>query len=122
MLADQERTTGEMMRAAGLEEIRWERYRRKQVLSNLLLKRVTSEHGFFYPGAAIHECGGAAMGTDPENSVLNRMNQCWDAPNVFVTDGSCFVTSPAVNLTNTIMAITVRACDNIVRLLAGGEI
>jgi hypothetical protein len=30
-------------------------------------------------GAAIHECGGARMGNDPATSVLNSLNQCWDA-------------------------------------------
>ncbi len=121
MLADQERTTGELIRATGLEEIRWEKNQRRQWLSNLLLKQVAYEDGFAYPGTAIHECGGAPMGRDPADSVLNERNQCWDAPNVFVPDGACFVTSPAVQLTNTIMAITVRTCDNIVRLFAGGE-
>ncbi|EUA56842.1 GMC oxidoreductase family protein [Mycobacterium xenopi 4042] len=34
------------------------------------------------------------MGDRPDNSVLNPHCQCWDADNVFVTDGACFV-SPA---------------------------
>ncbi|MBC3838515.1 GMC family oxidoreductase [Klebsiella pneumoniae] len=62
-------------------------------------------------GAAIHESGGARMGNDPENSVLNNYNQCWDANNIFVTDGACFVTSGTVGPTLTMMAITARACD-----------
>lgn len=62
-------------------------------------------------GAAIHESGGARMGDDPESSVLNNYNQCWDASNVFVTDGACFVTSGTVGPTLTMMAITARACD-----------
>lgn len=62
-------------------------------------------------GAAIHESGGARMGDSPENSVLNNYNQCWDAGNVFVTDGACFVTSGTVGPTLTMMAITARACD-----------
>lgn len=61
-------------------------------------------------GAAIHESGGARMGETPNNSVLNNYNQCWDASNVFVTDGACFVTSGTVGPTLTMMAITARAC------------
>lgn len=64
-------------------------------------------------GAAIHECGGARMGTDPAKSILNSHNQSWDVKNLFVTDGSCFVTSGAVGPALTIMALTVRACDYI---------
>ena len=66
-------------------------------------------------GAAIHECGGARMGEDAGKSILNPLNQCWDAPNVFVTDSSCFVTSGAIGPTLTSMALTVRACEFITR-------
>ncbi|MGH7271070.1 MAG: GMC oxidoreductase, partial [Polyangiaceae bacterium] len=57
-------------------------------------------------GAAIHECGGARMGSDPKTSVLNEFNQSWDVPNLFVTDGSCYVTNGQVGPTLTIMALT----------------
>ncbi len=62
-------------------------------------------------GAAIHECGGAKMGSDPKTSVLNQNNQCWDAKNVFVTDSSCFPTNGSCGPTLTTMAITARACN-----------
>jgi len=65
------------------------------------------------PGLCIHEVGTARMGNDPKTSVLNKFNQCWDAKNVFVTDGSCFVSMGYQNPTLTMMAITVRACDYI---------
>lgn len=64
-------------------------------------------------GGAIHECGGARMGEDPKTSVLNARNQLWDAPNVFVTDSSCFVTNGTCGPTLTTMALTVRACEHI---------
>lgn len=64
-------------------------------------------------GAAIHECGGARMGSNPADSVLNAYNQCWDAPNVFVTDSSCFATNGSCGPTLTTMAITARACEYI---------
>lgn len=66
-------------------------------------------------GGAIHECGGARMGSDPKDSVLNAHNQVWDAPNVFVTDSSCFVTNGTCGPTLTTMALTARACDFIGR-------
>lgn len=70
--------------------------------------------GAHFPGSAIHEIGGARMGADPRDSVLNQLNQCWDVPNVFVTDGSCFVSSGYQNITLTIMALTARACEHVV--------
>jgi choline dehydrogenase-like flavoprotein len=73
-------------------------------------------------GAAIHECGGARMGTDPATSVVNSYNQAWDVPNLFITDGSCFVTNSTVGPTLTIMAVTARACEYAAREHADGAL
>jgi choline dehydrogenase-like flavoprotein len=51
------------------------------------------------------------MGRDARTSVLNANNQVWDAPNVFVTDGSCMVSASCVNPSLTYMALTARAAD-----------
>jgi choline dehydrogenase-like flavoprotein len=51
------------------------------------------------------------MGYDRRTSVLNRWNQVWDAPNVFVTDGACMTSSSCVNPSLTYMALTARAAD-----------
>jgi choline dehydrogenase-like flavoprotein len=72
-------------------------------------------------GAAIHECGGARLGTDPATSVLNEYNQSWDVPNLFVTDASCFPSSGLVGPTLTIMALTARTCDYIARQYTEGR-
>jgi choline dehydrogenase-like flavoprotein len=69
-------------------------------------------------GMGIHEMGTARMGADARTSVLNRWNQVWDAPNVFVTDGSCMVSSSCVNPSLTYMALTARAVDHAVGELA----
>ena len=71
-------------------------------------------------GAAIHECGGARMGSDPATSVLNEHNQAWDVPNLFVTDASSYVSNGAVGPTLTIMALTARASEFIAREHATG--
>lgn len=71
-------------------------------------------------GAAIHECGGARMGSDPASSVLNSYNQSWDIPNLFVTDASSYVTNGAVGPTLTIMAMTARTCEYIAEQHAAG--
>ena len=64
------------------------------------------------PGRSIHEMGAARMGADPKTSVLNKFNQVWDAPNVFVTDGSFMVSTSCVNPSLTYMAFTARAVDH----------
>ncbi len=60
-------------------------------------------------GFASHEVGTARMGNDPKTSVLNRFCQSHDVKNLYVVDGSCFVTFPEKNPTLTIMALAVRA-------------
>jgi len=64
--------------------------------------------------SSIHEMGTARMGNDPKTSVLNKWNQVWDAPNVFLTDGSFMVSSACVNPSLTYMAFTARAADHAV--------
>lgn len=77
------------------------------------LRREIFRRGFPHSmmmGSAIHECGGARMGDDPRISVVNEFNQCWDAPNLFITDGSSFTSNSTVGPALTIMALTARAC------------
>jgi choline dehydrogenase-like flavoprotein len=54
------------------------------------------------------------MGDDPGTSVLDRWNRAHDVPNLYVVDGSCFVTSSGVNPTSTIVSIALRAADHMV--------
>ena len=74
-------------------------------------KDVNTYDGGYFPGMGIHEMGTARMGKDPKTSVLNANNQVWDAPNVFVTDGSCMTSASCVNPSLTYMALTARAAD-----------
>ena len=74
-------------------------------------KKVKTNDDTCFPGMGIHEMGTARMGRDPKTSVLNAHNQVWDAPNVFVTDGSGMVSSNCVNPSLTYMAMTARAAD-----------
>jgi choline dehydrogenase-like flavoprotein len=78
--------------------------------------RLTGQPSVF--GFCIHEVGTARMGNDPKTSVLNKNNQAHEVKNLFVTDGACFVSSGCQNPTLTMMAITVRACDYMVKEFA----
>lgn len=75
------------------------------------VKNVATFDDEYYPGMGIHEMGTARMGQDARTSVLNRWNQVWDAPNVFVTDGSCMASTACQNPSLTYMALTARAAD-----------
>ena len=68
------------------------------------------------PGSAAHESGGARMGVEPADSVVNSFNRVWDAPNILVCDASCFPSMGYQNLALTAMALSVRACRNIVKI------
>jgi choline dehydrogenase-like flavoprotein len=121
MVADQLKTMREMAAAADLQIRIPPSGRLLETLAYGLWRRpLLSGSGAFWPGSAIHELGGAAMGEDPSTSVLNRYNQRWDASNVFVTDGACFPTGCCQNITLTIMALTVRACDYLIREYRAG--
>jgi choline dehydrogenase-like flavoprotein len=74
------------------------------------------------PGSVIHEMGTARMGRDPRTSVLNAHNQVHGVPNVFVTDGSCMVSSPTQNPSLTYMALTARAASYAVEQLKRGAL
>jgi choline dehydrogenase-like flavoprotein len=73
-------------------------------------------------GFASHEVGTCRMGADPATSVLTPFNQAHEVPNLFVVDGSAFVTFPEKNPTLTIMALAVRASRHIVERRRKGEI
>ena len=85
-------------------------------------KRVFAEAGAKHvetmplaPADGVHLLGTARMGDDPGTSVVDRWGQAHDADNLFVIDGSVFVTSGAVNPTPTIQAIALRTADYITR-------
>jgi choline dehydrogenase-like flavoprotein len=66
------------------------------------------------PGGSSHNMGTCRMGNDPNASVLNSFCQSHDVPNLFVVDGSCFVTGGTANPSLTIHAIAVRTSEYIV--------
>ena len=55
-----------------------------------------------------HIMGGMMMGADPRTSVTDPYGRVHGLDNVYVADGSVFVTSGAHNPTNTLMAVALR--------------
>jgi choline dehydrogenase-like flavoprotein len=58
------------------------------------------------------------MGTDPTRSVVNAWGRAHDVKNLFIVDGSLFVTSGGVNPTSTIQAIALYIADQMKQRLA----
>jgi choline dehydrogenase-like flavoprotein len=77
------------------------------------------------PNQPGHLLGTARMGADPQTSVVDSFGRCHDVPNLFVVDGSVFVSSGAMGPTNTIAAFAHRAADHIIKRamerIAAGE-
>jgi choline dehydrogenase-like flavoprotein len=73
-------------------------------------------------GTIIHELGGARMGSDATKSVVNANCQTHDVKNLFVADGSPFVTQADKNPTWTILALSWRTADYITSQRKAGAI
>jgi choline dehydrogenase-like flavoprotein len=74
------------------------------------------------PGFAVHLLGTCRMGNDPASSVVDKYHRAHDVPNLFIVDGSSFVTSGRGQPTLTIQALAFRAADHIARFARRGEI
>ena len=61
-----------------------------------------------------HLLGTARMGDDPNTSVVDAFGRAHDVPNLFIADGSIFVTSGSANPTSTITALALRVAQGIV--------
>ena len=62
-----------------------------------------------------HLLGTTRIGAAPETSVCDPYGRTHDVPNLFVADGSVFVTAGAVNPTATICAFALRCAEHIVK-------
>ncbi|GAB5471160.1 MAG: GMC family oxidoreductase [Rhodospirillales bacterium] len=61
-----------------------------------------------------HLMGTARMGSDPARSVIDQWGRAHDVPNLYVFDGSTFVTSSGFNPTATIIAIALRSTHHMI--------
>ncbi|HJQ19403.1 MAG TPA: GMC family oxidoreductase [Gemmatimonadaceae bacterium] len=70
----------------------------------------------------VHLLGTCRMGNDPAKSVADRNHRSHDVKNLFIVDGSSFVTSGRGQPTMTIQALAFRAGDLIAQAARKGEI
>jgi choline dehydrogenase-like flavoprotein len=108
----------------GENELAMEKRQAEACLEMLAAARFTvwrQKARFSAPGIANHEVGTARMGNDPRTSALNPFCQAWDVRNLFVMDGSCFVTQAVQNPTLTMLALAARSCDYLIERRRTGE-
>ncbi len=103
MAKDSEQVAVELCRAAGFEVL-------------------ASHSQMVPPGESIHELGSCRMGSDPTTSVLNGLNQSHDVKNLFVVDGSSFVSGGVQNPTLTILALSMRASEYLAEEMRKGNL
>ena len=85
--------------------------RAKEVLEAAGAKKVQSSQQ--RRNAGWHLLGTARMGDSPATSVVDRWGRAHDVPNLFIIDGSIFVTGACINPTSTIQALALRTADYI---------
>ena len=61
-----------------------------------------------------HLLGTCRMGERPDASVVDQWGRCHDVSNLYIFDGSTFVTSTGVNPTGTIAAIALRCVNKMI--------
>ncbi len=69
-----------------------------------------------------HSRGTCRMGNDPGTSVVNKYHRAHDVPNLFIVDGSSFVTGGRNHPTMTISALAYRAADHLVKAAKAGNV
>ncbi len=69
-----------------------------------------------------HLLGTCRMGNDPSTSVVDRDHRSHDVPNLFICDGSSFVSSGRGQPTMTIQALAFRAAEHIADAARRGDI
>jgi gluconate 2-dehydrogenase alpha chain len=70
-------------------------------------------HYDIHPYQTTHNTGGAIMGSNPKESVVNRYLQHWDVPNLFVMGAGAFPQNHGYNPTGTVGALTYWAAEAI---------
>jgi choline dehydrogenase-like flavoprotein len=69
-----------------------------------------------------HARGTCRMGNDPKSSVVDKYHSAHDVPNLFIVDGSNFVTGGRNHPAFTIQALAFRAADHLVKAARNGSV
>lgn len=104
-----------------LSTMKWLLTKQQEILEAAGARRIWSmPYDTFWPTR--HLMGTCRMGNDPSHSVVNSFSRSHDVLNLYVVDGSNFVTSARQQPTATIQALAYRAADHIVESARRGEL
>jgi gluconate 2-dehydrogenase alpha chain len=95
--------------AAKMEDI--VREMRPQSQATLLLKPGNHYDTRIYQST--HTTGGAIMGSNPANSVINRYSQSWNLPNLFIYGASAFPQNVGYNPTGLLAGLAYFSADKL---------
>jgi choline dehydrogenase-like flavoprotein len=104
-----------------LKHAAWQRDRAVEIMDAAGAKQIV-------PGdinetrGGVHLLGTCRMGNDAASSVIDKYHRTHDVKNLFLCDGSSFVTSGRGQPTQTIEALAFRAAEHISRFARGNEI
>jgi choline dehydrogenase-like flavoprotein len=99
----------------------WFRDRAEELMTAAGASRVWAQPVLPIDGG-VQLLGTARMGDDPRDSVVDRYHRAHDVPNLFICDGSSFVTSGRGQPTMTIQALAYRAAEHIARFARSDQI
>ena len=102
--------------------LKWLLQREYEIFEAMGAKRYWAAPGTLDLSISVHLMGTCRMGLDPKKSVVNRYSQTHDVANLFVVDGSNFVTSARQQPTATIQALAYHAADYMIRSAKNGEL
>lgn len=77
--------------------------------------RISRREGHYsiVPYQTTHNTGGTIMGENPKNSVINKFQQSWALPNLFLTGAGAFPQNPGYNPTGTVAALALHTAKAI---------
>jgi len=99
----------------------WMMRRQREILEAMGAKKIWGDPDDAV-GTSRHLMGTCRMGKDPAKSVVDSFGRSHDVPNLFIVDGSNFVTSARQQPTATIQALAYRAADHMVKLAKAGDL
>jgi choline dehydrogenase-like flavoprotein len=102
--------------------LKWLLDREYEIFQAMNAKKYWAAPGTLDLPVSVHLMGTCRMGSDPKKSVVNRYSQTHDVPNLFVVDGSNFVTSARQQPTATIQALAYHASEYMIQAAKRGEL
>ncbi len=104
-----------------VKNLEWLRGKQVEILDAAGAKKIWGPPAAVLDASA-HLMGTCRMGADPRTSVVTPFSRSHDVPNLFIVDGSNFVTSARQQPTATIQALAYRASEHMIHAARRGDL